>query len=156
MWVIAGESVSGSIPNKVTFNTTRNNVRSIASNTSLVLAGLSLTPCSAICGGASLAIDLGLSADNLAHDEYGEAFLTAMPGVAGETIGRSYKRLNIVDPEKAAQIGATAGILTGQTINKSKEKPTSRAAEPKFFVIQMPSRAEKYRTWRRNRGSTGK
>jgi len=156
MWVIAGESVSGSIPNKVTFNPTRNNVRSIASNTSLVLAGLSVTPCSAICGGASLAIDLGLSADNLAHDEYGEAFLTAMPGVAGETIGRSYKRLNIVDPEKAAQIGATAGILTGQTINKSKEKPTSRAAEPKFFVIQMPSRAEKYRTWRRNRGSTGK
>ncbi|WP_172439787.1 RHS repeat-associated core domain-containing protein [Pseudoalteromonas piscicida] len=61
MWepaVEVGENISYSIPT-ITINPTRQNMRSMASIASLGLAAGSLTPCSAICGGAlcSLILD---------------------------------------------------------------------------------------------------
>ncbi|WP_099643043.1 hypothetical protein [Pseudoalteromonas piscicida] len=98
-------------------------------------------------------IDIGLGTDNLANEEYGAAVLTLIPGVGGEAINRGYKGLKVTNTQKAHQIGATSGILTGQTINqaKSNEKSTSKKSNPEFFVIEMPTRAQKFRNWKRGR-----
>ena len=96
----------------------RGTVHNVANGASLTLVvAAATTPCTALCAGGSLAIDVAVAADHLSQGDIKSATLTMLPGATGEAVSVAHKATKTaVNVAESAKRGAATNILTNQAV----------------------------------------
>lgn len=101
----------------------RETVHTVANTTSLTLAvAAATTPCTALCAGASVAIDTAVAVDHLSNGDVKSTALTMLPGATGEAVSVAHKATKTaVNVAEASKRGAATNVITNQAVGDTQE-----------------------------------
>jgi uncharacterized protein RhaS with RHS repeats len=113
---VGAQSVADAMPSKGT-------VHAVANGASLTLAVAAVTtPCTAVCAGASVAIDTAVAVDHLSNGDIKSAALTMLPGATGEGVSLAHKATKTAaNVTEAGKRGAATNVLANQAVGDTQD-----------------------------------